>query len=113
MIGLNKDDARRKWGDELVHIWRRSYDTPPPGGESLKQTGQRVMPYYNQNIVPKIKKGQNILVTAHGNSLRALIKELDVLNDEEIIKLEIPTGVPIIYTFDDSNNLIKKEILNL
>tara|TARA_B100000029_G_scaffold482019_1_gene531614 strand:- start:10670 stop:11296 length:627 start_codon:yes stop_codon:yes gene_type:complete len=113
LVGLNKDDARRKWGDELVHIWRRSYDTPPPGGESLKQTGQRVMPYYNQNIVPKIKKGQNILVTAHGNSLRSLIKELDVLNDEEIVKLEIPTGVPIIYTFDDSNNLIKKEILNL
>ena len=100
LAGLNKDDARAKWGAEQVQIWRRSYDTPPPGGESLKDTGERVMPYFNQEIFPLIKKGQNILISAHGNSLRSMIKFLDNISDTEIVKLEIPTGAPIHFTFN-------------
>ena len=101
LAGLNKDDARAKWGAEQVQIWRRSYDTPPPGGESLKDTGERVMPYFNQEILPLIKKGQNILISAHGNSLRSMIKFLDNISDTEIVKLEIPTGAPIHFTFNE------------
>lgn len=100
LAGLNKDDARAKWGAEQVQIWRRSYDIPPPGGESLKDTGERVMPYFNQEILPLIKKGQNILISAHGNSLRSMIKFLDNISDTEIVKLEIPTGAPIHFTFN-------------
>ena len=101
LAGLNKDDARAKWGAEQVQIWRRSYDIPPPGGESLKDTGERVMPYFNQEILPLIKKGQNILISAHGNSLRSMIKFLDNISDTEIVKLEIPTGAPIHFTFNE------------
>ncbi len=94
LSGLNKDDARVKWGDEQVHIWRRSYDTPPPGGESLKDTAERVLPYYKTMIEPLIAKEKNILVVAHGNSLRALVMYLEDLTPEEILKREIGTGVP-------------------
>lgn len=105
LAGLNKDDARTKWGAEQVQIWRRSYDTPPPGGESLKDTGERVMPYFNQEILPLIKKGQNILISAHGNSLRSMIKFLDNISDTEIVKLEIPTGAPIHFTFNEHGDV--------
>ena len=105
LAGLNKDDARAKWGAEQVQIWRRSYDTPPPGGESLKDTGERVMPYFNQEILPLIKKGQNILISAHGNSLRSMIKFLDNISDTEIVELEIPTGAPIHFTFNEHGDV--------
>lgn len=95
--GLNKDDARAKWGEEQVHIWRRSYDVPPPGGESLKDTLARTLPYYVQNIQPGVLSGKRTLVSAHGNSLRALIMVLEKLTPDQILKRELATGVPIIY----------------
>ena len=97
LSGLNKDDARKKWGEEQVHIWRRSFDIPPPGGESLKDTAARVLPYYEKHIWPDVKAGRNVIVAAHGNSLRALIMKLENLSGEAIIKQELATGVPIIY----------------
>ena len=102
LSGLNKDEARKKWGDEQVHIWRRSYDVPPPGGESLKDTSNRVIPYYKDKILPKLNLGQNILVTAHGNSLRASVKEIESISSEDIVKLEIATGEPIIYSYSQN-----------
>ncbi len=109
--GLNKDECRQKFGVEQVHIWRRSYDVPPPNGESLKDTAARVMPYYYKRIEPMLKEGKNILVVAHGNSLRALVKHLDGLSDEQIVKVEIPTGVPILYELDGSlKTVLKKEL---
>ena len=101
LAGLNKDEARVKWGEEQVHIWRRSYDIPPPGGESLKNTAERVLPYFNSEILPKIKESQNILVAAHGNSLRALVMELEKISSDEIVKLEIATGDPLTYKCSD------------
>ncbi|WP_458758967.1 2,3-bisphosphoglycerate-dependent phosphoglycerate mutase [Afipia sp. TerB] len=97
LSGLNKDDARKKWGEEQVHIWRRSYDVPPPGGESLKDTLARTLPYYVQEIQPAVLRGQRTLVAAHGNSLRALIMVLEKLSPEQILKRELATGAPIIY----------------
>ena len=111
LAGLNKDDARKEWGEEQVHIWRRSYDMPPPGGESLKNTAERVLPYFNSSILPKLLKGENILVAAHGNSLRSLVMQLDNLSKDEVLALEIPTGAPIIYSFDGSKEPISKENL--
>ena len=110
LSGLNKNDARKTWGEEQVHIWRRSYDTPPPGGESLKDTGERVLPFFESKILPLIYKSMNLLIVAHGNSLRSLIKELDGLSEMEIVKLEIPTGAPIIYSFD-GGKIANKEAL--
>jgi len=100
LAGLNKDEARKKWGEDQVHIWRRSFDVPPPGGESLKDTAERVLPYYKENIIPELIEGLNILVAAHGNSLRALVMELEEISSEEIVELEISTGVPLIYKFE-------------
>ena len=97
LSGLNKDDARKKWGEEQVHQWRRSYDVPPPGGESLKDTAARVLPYYDAVIEPEAKAGKTILVAAHGNSLRALVMKLENLSPEQILAREIGTGEPIIY----------------
>jgi 2,3-bisphosphoglycerate-dependent phosphoglycerate mutase len=97
LSGLNKDDARKKWGEDQVLIWRRSYDVPPPGGESLKDTLARALPYYVQEILPCVLRGQRTLVSAHGNSLRALIMVLENLSPEQILKRELATGVPIIY----------------
>jgi 2,3-bisphosphoglycerate-dependent phosphoglycerate mutase len=97
LSGLNKDDARERWGAEKVHIWRRSYDVPPPGGESLRDTAARVLPYYVQEILPRVLRGQRVLVTAHGNSLRALLMVLDRLSPKEIIARELATGVPLVY----------------
>ena len=111
LAGLNKDDARKQWGKEQVHIWRRSYDIPPPGGESLKNTAERVLPYFNSLILPKLLQGENILVAAHGNSLRSLVMQLDNLSKDEVIALEIPTGAPIIYSFAGDQQPISKENL--
>jgi 2,3-bisphosphoglycerate-dependent phosphoglycerate mutase len=97
LVGLNKDDARRKWGEEQVHIWRRSYDVPPPGGESLKDTVARALPYFVQEILPGVLRGERTLISAHGNSLRALIMVLERLTPEQILKRELGTGVPIVY----------------
>ena len=97
LAGLNKDDARKKWGEEQVHIWRRSFDIPPPGGESLKNTAERVLPYFETEIMPKVKDGLNILIAAHGNSLRALVMEIESISSEDIVKLEIATGDPLTY----------------
>ena len=102
LAGLNKDEARKKWGEDQVHIWRRSFDVPPPGGESLKDTAERVLPYYKENIIPELIEGLNILVTAHGNSLRALVMELEEFSYEEIVELEISTGVPLVYKFEEN-----------
>ncbi len=111
LCGLNKDDARKKWGDEQVHIWRRSYDVPPPGGESLKDTAARVLPYYEANILPQVLAGRNVLVSAHGNSLRALIMKLDNLSPEEILKLNLGTGVPYVYRLNPDGSVASKETL--
>ena len=111
LSGLNKDDARKEWGEEQVHIWRRSFDVPPPGGESLKDTAERVLPFFNSSILPKIIEGKNILVAAHGNSLRSLVMQLDDLSKEEVIALEIPTGAPIIYSFEGNEGPTFKENL--
>ena len=109
LAGLNKDDARKRWGDEQVHIWRRSYDIPPPGGESLKDTGERVLPFFMKEILPHVCKGKNVLVAAHGNSLRSLIKFLDDISDEDIVKLEIPTGAPIHYVINEDGSVKSKK----
>jgi 2,3-bisphosphoglycerate-dependent phosphoglycerate mutase len=97
LVGMNKDDARKKWGEEQVHIWRRSYDVPPPGGESLKDTVARALPYFVQEILPHVLRGERTLISAHGNSLRALIMVLERLTPEQILKRELGTGVPIVY----------------
>lgn len=108
LSGLNKDDARAKWGEEQVHIWRRSYDVPPPGGESLKDTVARTLPYYVQEILPQVLRGQRTLVAAHGNSLRALVMVLERLSPEGILKREIGTGVPIIYRLNADATVASK-----
>ena len=111
LSGLNKDDAREKWGEEQVHIWRRSYDVPPPGGESLKDTAARVLPYYEAEIEPLLKAGKAVLVTAHGNSLRALVMKLEGLDEEAILKREIATGAPIVYGIDADGKRVSTEEL--
>ncbi len=99
--GRNKQEMREKYGDEQVKIWRRSFATPPPSGESLKMTAGRTIPYFESEIVPQLKKGHNILISAHGNSLRSIVMDLDNLSEEEVLNLEIPTGHPIVYTFQE------------
>ncbi len=111
LSGLNKDDARKKWGEEQVHIWRRSYDVQPPGGESLRDTGARVWPYYIHKIQPRVMRGDGVLVSAHGNSLRALIMALDGLTPDEVVKLELATGVPVVYRLNADTTVASKEIL--
>jgi len=111
LVGLNKDDARAKWGAEQVHLWRRSYDVAPPGGESLKDTAARVLPYYIQDILPRVLRGDNVLVAAHGNSLRALIMVLERLSPKDIVAREIATGVPLIYWLNaDSTVAVRKDL---
>jgi 2,3-bisphosphoglycerate-dependent phosphoglycerate mutase len=109
--GLNKAETAEKYGAEQVHIWRRSYDVPPPNGESLKDTQNRVAPYYNSAIVPLLKNSKNVLVVAHGNSLRALVMFVEGMSPEEILKTEIATGVPICYDLDKELKVVKKTIL--
>jgi 2,3-bisphosphoglycerate-dependent phosphoglycerate mutase len=108
LSGLNKDDARAKWGEEQVHIWRRSYDVSPPGGESLRDTAARVLPYYVQEILPAVLRGQRVLVAAHGNSLRALVMVLDRLSSQQIVKREIATGVPMVYRLNADSTVASK-----
>jgi 2,3-bisphosphoglycerate-dependent phosphoglycerate mutase len=108
LSGLNKDDARAKWGAEQVHVWRRSYDVAPPGGESLKDTAARVLPYYIQEILPHVMRGERVLVSAHGNSLRALVMVLDRLSPAEIVKREIGTGVPLIYRLNADSTVASR-----
>jgi 2,3-bisphosphoglycerate-dependent phosphoglycerate mutase len=109
--GLNKDEMRKKFGDEQVRIWRRSYDVAPPGGESLQDTAARVIPYWESKILPKLRAGKNILISAHGNSLRALVMYLEKLTKEQILETEIPTGIPKIYVLDKDLNVLEKKYL--
>ena len=111
LAGLNKDDARKKWGEEQVHIWRRSYDVPPPGGESLKDTGARVWPYYMTEILPRVLRGETVLVAAHGNSLRSLLMILDRLDREAILSVNLATGVPMVYKLNADSTVASKEVL--
>jgi 2,3-bisphosphoglycerate-dependent phosphoglycerate mutase len=108
LSGLNKDDARKKWGEAQVHVWRRSYDVPPPGGESLKDTAARVLPYYVHDILPVVLGGKRTLVAAHGNSLRALIMAMEGLTPDEIIARELATGVPIVYRLNADSTIASK-----
>jgi 2,3-bisphosphoglycerate-dependent phosphoglycerate mutase len=111
LVGLNKDDARKRWGEEQVHQWRRSYDTAPPGGESLKDTLARALPYYVTHILPDVLSGKKVLVSAHGNSLRALIMAIEGQSPEQIVKLELPTGVPVVYRLQPNSRIESKKIL--
>ena len=108
LTGLNKDDARARWGEEQVHIWRRSFDVQPPGGESLKDTAARTLPFYVARILPQVLAGRTVLVAAHGNSLRALVMEIEQMTPDQIIKRNIATGVPIIYTLDEHGGVLSK-----
>ena len=113
LSGLNKDAARERWGEEQVHIWRRSYDVPPPGGESLKDTVARVLPYYAQEILPRALRGERVLVAAHGNSLRALVMVLDRLTPATIPAMELDTGVPLIYRLKPDSTVLSKQVVKL
>ena len=135
--GLNKAETAEKYGDEQVHIWRRSYDTPPPAlepgderhpgadrryahlepadipsAECLKDTVERVLPYWHETIAPDIRRGRRVIIAAHGNSLRGLVKYLDDIDDDEILKLEIPTGVPWVYDLDDDLKPLRRYALD-
>ncbi|MBU3889123.1 MULTISPECIES: 2,3-bisphosphoglycerate-dependent phosphoglycerate mutase [Methylosinus] len=112
LSGLNKDEARQQWGEEQVRLWRRSYDVAPPGGESLKDTVARVLPFYCQEILPRAMRGERVLVAAHGNSLRALAMVLDRLTPESVSSLEIATGVPIVYRLNSDSTVATKEVLD-
>ena len=111
LSGLNKDDARKRWGEEQVRVWRRSYDVPPPGGESLKDTVARALPYYCQHILPAVLGGKRVLVAAHGNSLRALVMVLDKLTPATIPSMELATGVPIVYRLNADSTVESKDVL--
>ncbi|MBV1705108.1 MAG: 2,3-bisphosphoglycerate-dependent phosphoglycerate mutase [Hyphomicrobiales bacterium] len=111
LSGLNKDEARKKWGEEQVHVWRRSYDVAPPGGESLKDTVARTLPYYCQRILPAVLRGERTLVAAHGNSLRALVMTLDGLTPKSIPGVELDTGVPLVYRLNADSTVASKRIL--
>ena len=109
--GLNKEEMAKKYGSGQVHIWRRSYDVAPPGGESLKDTAERTLPYFKTVITPELAKGKNVLIAAHGNSLRSIVMEIEKLTPEQILKVEIPTGVPLVYEFDPQLHPLSKKIL--
>ena len=111
LTGLNKDDARAKWGEEQVHIWRRSYDVPPPGGESLKDTLARSLPYYMHRIQPHVLEGKTVLVAAHGNSLRSLIMAIEGMTPEQILKRELETGIPVVYSLNANSTPKSVEVL--
>jgi 2,3-bisphosphoglycerate-dependent phosphoglycerate mutase len=109
--GLNKAETALQYGDEQVHIWRRSYDVPPPNGESLKDTAARTIPYFESRILPDLKAGKNILIVAHGNSLRSIVMYLDKLTREQVLELNIPTGTPLVYNIDDNGGVISSSYL--
>jgi 2,3-bisphosphoglycerate-dependent phosphoglycerate mutase len=111
LVGLNKDEARKRWGDEQVHLWQRSYDVAPPGGESLKDTAARVLPFFEKRIVPELQAGKDVLVVAHGNSLRALVMQLDRLSPDQVIELNIGTGMPLVYRFRADGSVAEKRDL--
>ena len=106
--GMNKDDARKKFGEEQVHIWRRSFEIPPPNGESLKMTAERTLPCFDELILPELKMNKNVLVSAHGNSLRSIVMRLENIDESSIVKLEIPTGVPRIYLFENDTFILQE-----
>jgi 2,3-bisphosphoglycerate-dependent phosphoglycerate mutase len=112
LSGLNKDDARKKWGEDQVHVWRRSYAVAPPGGESLRDTGARVWPYYLHIIQPHVMRGEGVLIAAHGNSLRALIMALEGLTPDEIVARELATGLPVLYRLNADTTLAEKDVLS-
>jgi len=107
--GLNKAETAKKFGDEQVHIWRRSYDIAPPNGESLKDTAARTLPYFNSKILPEVKAGKNIIIAAHGNSLRSIVMDVEKLTKEQVLELNLATGVPLIYETDAKGNLVRKD----
>jgi 2,3-bisphosphoglycerate-dependent phosphoglycerate mutase len=111
LVGINKEEARKRWGADQVHIWQRSYDTAPPGGESLKDTALRVVPFYEKWIVPELLKGKSVIVVAHGNSLRSLIMELDKLSPDEVMQVELGTGVPLVYRLNADGSVAEKRDL--
>ena len=111
LVGVNKEEARRRFGAEQVHIWQRSYDTAPPGGESLKDTALRVLPFYEKWIVPELLKGKSVIVVAHGNSLRSLIMELDRLSPDEVMQVELGTGMPLVYRLNADGSVAEKRDL--
>jgi 2,3-bisphosphoglycerate-dependent phosphoglycerate mutase len=106
--GLNKTETAEKFGAAQVKLWRRSYDVAPPNGESLKDTAARTLPYFEEHIMPLVKEGKNVLISAHGNSLRAIVMDLDKLSKEEVIELNIPNAVPIIYDIDSEGKILSK-----
>jgi 2,3-bisphosphoglycerate-dependent phosphoglycerate mutase len=110
LTGLNKDDARKKWGENQVQIWRRSFDIAPVNGESLKDTYNRTIPYFKDNILPKLQNEENVIITAHGNSLRSIIMLVEELNEQEIVNVEINTGIPIVYTYENKKMIKKTEL---
>lgn len=109
--GMNKAEMAEKYGAEQVHLWRRSFSVRPPGGESLEDTAARTLPFFRDRIMAHLKQGDNVLVAAHGNSLRSIVMELDQLSPDEVVKLELATGVPIVYEIDTAGAVVKKEIL--
>jgi 2,3-bisphosphoglycerate-dependent phosphoglycerate mutase len=110
--GLNKAETAEKFGKEQVHLWRRSYDVAPPGGESLKDTAARTLPYFEAHILPDLRAGKNVLVSAHGNSLRSIVMQLDQLSRDEVMELNLATGVPIVYEFSPDLEILSKKILD-
>ena len=110
LTGMNKDDARNKWGDEQVKLWRRSYDIAPENGESLKDTCNRTIPYFKKNILPKLHDGENVIITAHGNSLRSIIMHVEGLSEEAIVNVEVTTGIPIVYEYENKKIIKKTEL---
>jgi 2,3-bisphosphoglycerate-dependent phosphoglycerate mutase len=111
LVGLNKDEARQRWGEEQVHLWQRSYDIAPPGGESLKDTAARVLPFFSKRIVPELQAGKNVILVAHGNSLRSLVMHLDRLSPEQVKELAIGTGMPLIYRLRPDGTVAEKRDL--
>ncbi len=109
--GLNKAETAEKFGDAQVKLWRRSYDVQPPNGESLKDTAARTLPYFYDKILPEVKRGKNVLISAHGNSLRAIVMDLDKLTEEQVIELNIPNGVPIVYDIDPQGHILDRSEL--
>ena len=111
LVGINKEEARKRWGAEQVHLWQRSYDIAPPGGESLKDTAARVVPFFEKWIVPEMQKGKSVIVVAHGNSLRSLIMQLDRLGPDEVMEVELGTASPLIYRLNADGTVAEKRDL--
>lgn len=109
--GLNKDDLRKQYGEEQVHIWRRSFDIPPPNGEALKNTAERTLPFFERCILGDIRQGKNVLVVAHGNSNRSIVMSLDNLTNEQVLELNLETGVPLVYTLTEAGEVLSKVVL--